>query len=169
MSSPVGRVADLERLDGRHELLEQPVVDLRARHHARGGGAVLARVPVAADLDRLGDRGRVGVVEDDHGRLAAELEVDALEGVRGGAGDLLAGRDVAGERDEPHVRVPDDARADRLAVAGDHVQDAGREITSAASCANRSVVSGVCSDGLSTTTFPAASAGAIFQTAIISG
>jgi hypothetical protein len=44
---------------------------------------------------------------------------------------------------------------------------AGR--TSAASCANRSVVSGVCSDGFKTCTFPAASAGAIFQTAIISG
>ena len=33
----------------------------------------------------------------------------------------------------------------------------------------RSVVSGVCSDGLRTTTLPAANAGAIFQTAIISG
>ena len=33
----------------------------------------------------------------------------------------------------------------------------------------RSVVSGVCSDGLSTTTLPAASAGPIFQIAIISG
>ena len=41
--------------------------------------------------------------------------------------------------------------------------------TSAASSARRSVVSGVSSDGLSTTTLPAASAGAIFQIAIISG
>ena len=40
---------------------------------------------------------------------------------------------------------------------------------SAASCANRSVLSGVCSDGLSTCTLPAASAGASFQTAIING
>ena len=40
---------------------------------------------------------------------------------------------------------------------------------SAASCANRSVVSGVCSDGFSTWTLPAASAGASFQIAIISG
>ena len=40
---------------------------------------------------------------------------------------------------------------------------------SAASSASRSVLSGVISDGLSTTTFPAASAGAIFQIAIIRG
>ena len=40
---------------------------------------------------------------------------------------------------------------------------------SAASSASRSVVSGVSSDGLSTTVLPAASAGPIFQTAIISG
>ena len=98
-----GRVADRERLDRRHELLEQRVVDLRPGEDARGGGAVLAGVPVAGDLDRLGDRGRIGVVEDDHRRLAAELEVDALQRVGGRAGDRLAGLDVAGERDEPHV------------------------------------------------------------------
>ena len=40
---------------------------------------------------------------------------------------------------------------------------------SAASSASRSVVSGVISDGLRTTTLPPASAGAIFQMAIISG
>jgi hypothetical protein len=40
---------------------------------------------------------------------------------------------------------------------------------SAASSASRSVVTGVVSLGLSTTVLPAASAGAIFQTAIIIG
>jgi hypothetical protein len=40
---------------------------------------------------------------------------------------------------------------------------------SAASSANRSAVNGVCSEGLSTWTLPAASAGASFQTAIMSG
>ena len=117
----------------------------------------------------LGDRGRVGVVEHDHRRLAAELEVDALEGVRRGARDLLAGGDVAGERDQPDVRVADDPGADGLAVAGDDVQDAGREDRPRRSCAKRSVVSGVCSDGFRTVTLPAASAGANFQIAIISG
>ena len=41
--------------------------------------------------------------------------------------------------------------------------------TSAASCAKRSVESGVCSEGFNTWTLPAASAGASFQIAIISG
>ena len=80
----LGRVADLDRLDGRNELLQELVVDLGAGDDPRGGGAVLPRVPVAGDLDALGHGGRVGVVEDDHGRLAAELEVDALERVGGG-------------------------------------------------------------------------------------
>jgi hypothetical protein len=40
---------------------------------------------------------------------------------------------------------------------------------SAASSANSSVEAGVVSEGLSTTVLPAASAGAIFQMAIISG
>ena len=41
--------------------------------------------------------------------------------------------------------------------------------TSAASSASRIAVSGVCGSGLSTTEHPAASAGASFQVAIISG
>ncbi|MNE91563.1 hypothetical protein D3C80_1891930 [compost metagenome] len=41
--------------------------------------------------------------------------------------------------------------------------------SSAASCARRRAVRGVCSEGLSTTVLPAARAGAIFQATIISG
>ncbi|MNC69629.1 hypothetical protein D3C75_1203430 [compost metagenome] len=41
--------------------------------------------------------------------------------------------------------------------------------SSLASSARRRAVSGVCSEGLSTTVLPAASTGAIFQAAIISG
>ena len=82
---------------------------------------------------------------------------------------VLARRDVAGERDEPHVRVPDEAVPDRDAVTGDHVEHAGRQHVLRRARAKRSVESGVCSAGLSTWTFPAASAGPIFQIAIISG
>ena len=49
--------------------------------------------------------GRVGVVEDDDRRLAAELEVHALEAVGRGARDPLAGRDAAGQRDQRDVAV----------------------------------------------------------------
>ncbi len=44
-----------------------------------------------------------------------------------------------------------------------------RGSSSASSVASRRVVNGVCSDGLSTTVLPAASAGASFHAAIMSG
>ena len=56
-----------------------------------------------------------------------------------------------------------------VAVAADHVEHARRAGTPAATSASSSVEIGVVSDGLSTTVLPAAMAGAIFQTAIISG
>ena len=51
----------------------------------------------AGDLDALGDLLRVGVVEDDHRRLAAQLEMHALQRVGCVARDQLSGRDVSGE------------------------------------------------------------------------
>ncbi|GFJ91495.1 hypothetical protein Prum_051370 [Phytohabitans rumicis] len=61
-----------------------------------------------------------------------------------------------------------DQGAAGVAVAADHVEHA-RGRCSAAISASISEESGVVSDGLSTTVLPAASAGAIFQTAIMSG
>ena len=66
-------------------------MDARAGEHAGGGGAVLAGVEVAGDRDVLGRQLEVGVVEHDHRRLAAELEVDALDVVGGRLGDGDAG------------------------------------------------------------------------------
>ena len=60
---------------GRHQV----VVDARRGQHPGGRRAVLAGVEVAGDGDALGRRREVGVVEDDHRRLAAELEVDPLD------------------------------------------------------------------------------------------
>src|SRR5256885_12689447 len=61
---------------------------ISASRVARSGmrSKVLARVPVPGRLDRLCRRLDVGIVEDDHRRLAAELEVDALEVVGRRAG-----------------------------------------------------------------------------------
>ena len=68
----------------------------------------------------------VGVVEDDHRRLAAELEVHPLEVGGGGRGDLHAGADRAGDRD--HLRgLVLDQRAAGVAVAGDDVEHARRQ------------------------------------------
>ena len=123
----VGRVADLHRLDDALGLREHVVVDRLADQNPGRRGAVLAGVPVAADLDRLGDLLRVGVVEHDHRRLAAELEVDALQGVARVPRDQLPGLDVAGERHEPDVRMADEPVADGQSVAGDDLHDARRE------------------------------------------
>ena len=123
------RVANDKRAHGRHQVGEQVVVDGRAGDDPGGRGAVLAGVEEAADLDALDDGGQVGVVEDDHGRLAAQLEVDPLERVRGRLGDRLAGSDVAGQRDHAHPRVADKPGPNRLAVAGDHVEHArGKDV-----------------------------------------
>jgi hypothetical protein len=89
--------------------------------------AVLARVVVAADLHPLDHGVEVGVVEHQHRGLAAQLEVDAGERVGRGPQDGLAGRHLARERHHGHVRVGDQRGADRLALAGDDVEHAGRE------------------------------------------
>src|SRR4051812_14887847 len=114
------------------EAVDDVVVDLAGGEHARRGGAVLAGVVVADAGDRLEDRVEVDVVEDDDRRLAAELEVDALEGLGGVLGDPLARLDRAGERDDVDAGVLDDRRAGVVA-AGDDVQhalrqDLGREL-----------------------------------------
>ena len=102
-------------------------MDLRPGYDAGRRGAVLARVEVAADLDPFHDLFQVGVVEDDDRCLAAELEVNTLQGRRGRARDLLAGGHIAGERDHRHARVADDSGADRLTVAGDDVENPRRK------------------------------------------
>ena len=92
----VGGVPDLERLDRRDEVREHVVVDLAAGDDAGGRRAVLARVEEAGQLDRLREGFEIRVLEDQHRGLAAELEMDALDGLGGARGDLLARGGVAG-------------------------------------------------------------------------
>ena len=67
---------------------------------------------------------RIGVVEDHHRRLAAQLEMHALQRVGCVARDQLPGVDVAGERDKPDVGVLDEPLAGRHAIAGHDLQHA---------------------------------------------
>src|SRR5829696_7478400 len=104
------------------------VVDPASGEDAGGGGAVLAGVEVAGGGDHLGRGGHVGVVEDDHRGLAAQLQVDPLEVVGGRLGHLLAGANAAGDRDHGRGLVRDQP-GPGLAVADDHVHDAvGQEL-----------------------------------------
>ncbi len=75
-------------------------------------------------LDRLVER---RVVEDDVGGLAAELEAEALGRARDAALDQLADLGRAGERDLVDAVVLDQRLPDCRA-AGDHVDDAGRQL-----------------------------------------
>ena len=99
------------------------VVDVAGGQHPRGGRAVLAGVVVAGARDRLERARQLDVVEHDHRRLAAQLQVHALEALGGVGGHPLAGLHRAGEGDHVHVRVLDQ-RGAGLGAAGDHVEDA---------------------------------------------
>ena len=105
------------------ELVGHGLVD----QHAAGGAALLAGVPVARGAQRGCGGGQVGVGEDDHRGLAAQFEVDALEGLGGGAGHRLAAADRSGERDHGDVGVFGEPGADHRAVAGHDVDDTGRQ------------------------------------------
>ncbi len=80
---------------------------------------------------------------------------------------LGTGADRAGDGDQAGGLVLDEHPAG-VAVAGDDVEGARREELGG-DLGQRRVVSGVVSLGLSTMVLPAARAGAIFHTAIISG
>jgi hypothetical protein len=59
--------------------------------HAAGGGAALTGRPERRPHDAVDGQVEVGVVHDDDGVLAAELEVDVLELVRARTHHLDAG------------------------------------------------------------------------------
>ncbi|CAM5743836.1 hypothetical protein SHIRM173S_02582 [Streptomyces hirsutus] len=146
---------------------DELVVDRLVDEDTRGGRTVLAGVEEARDGDVLHGLGDVGVLEDDDRRLAAQLQVDALEVLGRGLGDLHAGPHRTG--DGRHRRgLVLDHHAAGVAVAADDVEDAvGR--TEPRISASRTVEAGVVSEGLRTTVLPAAIAGANFHTAIIIG
>ena len=77
--------------------------------------------------DPLGREVEIGVVEHDHRVLAAELEMDVLEVVRGGLHHRDAGLARPGQRDHRHVRVLDEPFADRSPTPVHHVDDPGRD------------------------------------------
>ena len=70
---------------------------------------------------------QVGVVEDDVGRLAAELHRHALQTARGRFVDALTSGVRAGERHLGHQRVLDQRPAHLVTESGHHVHDSGRE------------------------------------------
>ena len=76
----------------RFQALEQRLDDGPLDDDPRRGRAALTGRPERRPQDPVGRQVEVGVAEHDHAVLAAELERDALEALRGALGDALAGR-----------------------------------------------------------------------------
>ncbi len=83
------------------------------------------------------------------------------------ADDMGPGGNRSGQGDHSHFNVGGQGVAHRFTAAKQHVDNLREDIF--ASSASFSAVSGVISEGFITTQLPAASAGASFQAAIISG
>ena len=118
------RRAELDGLGfGRHGF-DKLAVDGALDQDAAAGRADFALVDEDAE-ERAVDGGfEVGVGEEDVGRLAAELERDALHGVGGHLDDLLAHGGAAGEGDLVDVGMLYQRRTGGFAEAGDDVDDA---------------------------------------------
>ncbi len=98
------------------------------RHQdARTGDACLPAVHEACPQSQRNGACQIGIVENDGGRLAAELECDAFHRVCAGAQDRLADCGRAGEGDLGHIGMTADLGADHVAAAGDDVEHAGRQ------------------------------------------
>ena len=110
------------RAELRDELLAHVAVD----EQALAGRAALAGAEEARGDGRLGGEVEIGVLEDDHRAVAAELEHRGLAGGR--LGDPAAGLGRADEADAVRARVARDLVADDGAGAGDEVEDAGRQV-----------------------------------------
>ena len=99
-----------------------------ARDHQPGeGDAGLAAVEHAARHARRDGQLEVGVVEHDAGRLAAELERGGHQVAPGDLADPAADALGPGERHEVDAGMAGERLAHDLPVAGDEVQDAGRQ------------------------------------------
>src|ERR687890_1033232 len=110
---------------GRYEV----VVDAGMGEHAGGRGAFQTRMEVAGARDLLGRLLDVSIVENDHRRLPAELEVDPFEGGGSRLSDLHAGPDGTGDRDHLRCGVLD-KHPSRVPVPADHVEHAiGQELS----------------------------------------
>ena len=149
------------------EGLADVVVDVVVHVQALERRAGLAGVDEGAPEQVLGDRLRVGVREHDAGVVAAELEGEALDGV-GGA--LMIALPVAVE--PVNMILPMSGCSARRAPTSRSPETTVRTPSGSSSLRTSiraRTLSGVYSEGLTTTVLPIRSAGAICQMVIIMG
>ena len=100
------------------------VVNGFVHHHAGCRGAVLTGVEESCRCDSLNRPSDVSVVPDDNGRLATELEVNALDVIGRGLGNFHTRSNGPGDRHHLRNLVFRHERTG-CAVSDDDVQDAG--------------------------------------------
>ena len=101
--------ADLESFGAGDEFLGEFGGDLLVQDDAAGGGAALAGGAEGSPERAVEGEVEVGVVEDDHGVLAAHLERAGLEVGGGGLSDDAADFAGSGEGDGADAGMLDDA------------------------------------------------------------
>ncbi len=92
-------VADLHRLGGGDELVDERAIDGLLHQKARRRDADLAGIAELVGGQQLHGAVEIGVLEHDRRRVAAELHRHALHVLAGERGQMLAHRGRAGERD----------------------------------------------------------------------
>ena len=121
------RVADTERRSRRHVAFRESFEHVPMHQNALGRCADLTAVRMPRRDNRRDCDIEVGVFPYDRGRLPAEFQRNPGQVCRRAGHHGLAGIAVSGERDERSQRVIDKSLPGR-SVAGDEVDDAGREI-----------------------------------------
>ena len=164
----VHRITDPQGLHPVLEPLDELLGDRFLDQQPGAGAADLTLVEEDPVDDALHGLVLGGVVEDDVGPLAAQLQGD----LAAGAGQLgwiwRPDGGGAGEGDLVQPGMVDQGRAD-VTRAGTMLTTPGGRSASAMISASTRIDNGVVSAGLITTVLPAARAGAIFQAAISSG
>ncbi len=110
------------------DLGDDRVVLLPGHQQPGGDRTALPRVRADHEGREHGGRGEVGIVEQDHGRLAAELQEDPLDRAAGRLHDPAAGGGGTGEGDHVHARVGGQQFAGLDAGGGEDVDHAGRDV-----------------------------------------
>jgi len=163
------RIAHARGAAERDEPLDEFVVDRAVDQGARAGDACLSGCGEYARDDALHGVIEVGVLEDDVGGFAAELECHRFDRPRRKLINALAGAVTAGEGDLRDLRVRDEALADFRAETRHDIHHARRKPAFSNRWPNSKADTDENSDGFHTTVLPAASAGASFHVASING
>ncbi len=123
----VEAVSDPQRLRRLRQLGDELVMDGGLHIEAVGADAGLARVAVLRGHGARHGRVHIGVVEDQEGRVAAQLQTHLLDGVRRLLHQQTADLGRAGEADLAHRLIGRQFAADGRGRAGDDVEQAGRQ------------------------------------------